>query len=292
MPEENANTGVDQGTDAGGQSEELNIEEILFGDMEEENTGVEEQDDAGPTEGAEQEGEGEKEDAQAEERPAQQQQGSEDIKLPDDADKAFAAKWSAKKDELRDEIVKEIESRTQTTQKQQEQGAPKYREPSNEELEKLANDLDASPQLVKLLHQQQQMINKQTEEVRRRDQQARDKEEFNDAQRYVQELKQNNPNVPDWDAQKLHQYRMDHYKKYQTVLPWREAYKMSLADAVMSGDITKQAQQEAIENIQQRDKEASTLKSSSTKRPTIEDISSGQFEDMVERVKAGDFKRS
>jgi len=291
MPEEHQNTGVDQGSDAGGQEEEFNLEEILFG----EEAGADEQGDAGPDENAEQTGEGEEDKGQQEPdaQPAQTQtQESGDKQLSDDGEKAFAAKWAAKKDEVRREVEAELKQRSETTKQEQDQGAPKHREMSEQEIERLAEDLDVPTQYARIVHQQQQMINQLSENEKRREQMQRERAEYDDAKNYVQELKNQNPSMPEWDDKALHNYRIDHYKKYHTVLPWKEAYKMAIADSVVSGDVTRQAQQEAINNIQRREKEASTLKGSSTKKPTIDDLSTEQFEQLAEEVKSGKYKRS
>lgn len=305
MPEEHINTGVDQGPDAGGQQEDFSLEEILFGG-EDDQTGVDEQSDAGSEETAEQEGEAaEPQEDQQQQEPSEVSAGQGESGLPDEkSEKAFAKKWSAEKEKLNQEreqireeerqrIMQEMQQRTQTTQKQQQQGAPKHREMSDEEIEKLADEWGVPTELVKVVHNQQKMLNQQIEENRKQAKMQRERKEFQDAQDYAQKLKQENPSLPDFDQDKLHQYRMEHYRKYRTHLPWSEAYRMYVADAVMSGDMTRQAQQETINQIQEREKASGSLKGSSQKKPPrIKEAPKDKFEQMVESVKSGKYKRS
>ena len=270
-------TGESNAPAAGETQDSFDLDAILFGDGEEK---VEEQGDDNP-----------------ETEPEQKQvEPEEKEELPEDASKAFAKKWSAEKDKIRDEvrneIMREIQSKQETTPQQQQQGAPQYRELSQEELTKLADQFETSPAVMRLLHNQQMVLNQQAEELKRRAQLDRERSGYSDAQRYVGELVSKNPNLPTWDDKKIHEYRMNHYKAYGTVLPWKEAYRMQVADAVLTGDLTRKAQQETIRKIQQRESETVNVKAHPAQKPTISDLTKEQFENLVAEVKAGKYKRS
>ena len=276
-------TGVDQGSDAGSQ-EEFKLEDILF--SESDDTGVNDEGDAGP--GAEgEQGEGSTEDQGAENK------GHEDS---DPVSKAFAAKWSAKESEIREDerkkVMEELEQRTQTTPQQQQQGAAQHRDMSDQELEKMADDYGVSVEVMRILHKQQQMINQQHEESRRQAQAGREQAEFNEAINYAQKAKSENSAMPDFDKDALHKIRLEHWRKHQTVLPWREAYLVQVADKVLSGELARHAQQETLNKIQERETASGSLKSTSSKKPGIRDLSKDRFEEMVEEVKSGKHSRT
>lgn len=257
------------------QSNELDLESLLFGDQSET---------------------GEKEEVAAE--PAEtEEQVSEAQELPtEDASKAFAAKWSAEKNKLRDEVrsevMAEIQQQTQTTPQQQAQGAPHYRELSQDELNKLADEFETSPAVVRILHQQQQLLNQQAVENRRMTRMTRERAEYTEAQKFAENLVRDNPSLPKWDDKKIHDYRMAHYKKYGTTLPWAEAYRGFIADAVLSGDFSRQTQQETIKKITERDTQSAPLKPTATPKPTISDLTDEQFDKLRAEVLEGKYKRS
>ncbi len=258
---------------AAGAEEEFDLEALLFGDTEE--TGEEPEGDTDPEVEAEQ----------------------GEVELPtEDASKAFAKKWSAEKskirDEVREEVMRELRQQTTTTPQEQERGAPQHRELSTEELEKMAQEFDTSPSVMRILHQQQMMINRQAEDAKRAAHMSRERSEYQGARKYAEEVAAQNPTMPQWDNDKIQDYRLQHYKQYGISLPWKEAYRMQIADAVMSGEVTRQAQQEVIQNIQKRDTASPKIKSQSTQRMTVDDLTKEQFEAMLEDAKAGKFKRS
>jgi hypothetical protein len=275
----NVTSGVDSVPAAGEQTKEessFDLDALLFGDDSE--SGAKEEGAADPDEGTK----------QGEEGPKQE--------LPDDASKAFATKWkeeSGKLEErIRAKILAEMEEKTRTTGAEQAQGAPPNREITPEELEKLADDLKTSPEVAKILYKQQQQINQQTEDSRRGAQRSREQSEYNGAVQYARQLHTENPSLPDWNDDTVHEYRMNHYKTYGTTLPWKEAYRMQLADAVLKGDVSRQAQQEVIRKIQERDTASVGVKSPESRKSTFADLSDEQFAKLKEEVKLGKHKRS
>jgi len=286
---EETTTGVESVPAAGEQvSEELDFEKILFGDDDNSGETEEEEQNAAGSEETEQ-GEGEEEKEQTEE--------PEKPDLPtEDASIAFAKKWEANKakvkDELRAEIMEEIKQQTQTTTQQQSQGAPKYREMTEEQIQKLADDFETSPAVAKVLYAQQQAQNRLQEQLRQQTQRQKEQEEYIEAQRLANKLKQENQSLPDWDNKKLHNYRMEHYKKYGSVLPWGEAYKMAIADAVTTGNLDRQVQQETIKKIQKREETNVGLQKPSTPKLGVEDLTDEQFAKLKDEVMLGKYKRS
>jgi hypothetical protein len=279
----NVTSGVDSVPAAGEQAKEesgFDLDALLFGNDSE--SGAKEEGAADPDEGAEQ-GEGEVREEQIQD-------------LPDDASKAFATKWKEEsgklEEKIRAKILAEMEEKTRTTGAEQAQGAPPNREITPEELEKLADDLKTSPEVAKILYKQQQLINQQTEDSRRNAQRSREQSEYNSAVQYARQLHTENPSLPDWNDDTVHEYRMNHYKTYGTTLPWKEAYRMQLADAVLKGDISRQAQQEVIRKIQERDTASVDVKSPESRKSTIADLSDEQFAKLKEEVKLGKHRRS
>ena len=268
----NVSAGAESAPAAGEQeqSDSFDLESLLFGEDEK---------------GAEVEGA-----ADPVEEPEQQTD-----ELPEDASKAFAKKWAAESDKLKEkvraEVMAEVEQRTRTTPQEQAQGAPTHRSLSEQDLEKLADDLGLSPQATKIFYEQQQAINRLTEETRRNQHRSREQSLYNEAVQYAKKLSAENPSLPNWDDTAVHQYRIDHYKQYGTTLPWKEAYRMQLADAVVNGNLTRQAQQDAIRKIQQRDTASAPVKAPSAKKMSIDDLSSDQFKRMVEDAKVGKFSK-
>lgn len=267
-------SGVEKAVPAAGEQEEsgFDLEKILFGG---DDSGVKEKEAAAP------------------EEPKQKDDAGE---LPEDASKAFAKKLKEEKEkmeqEIRAKIVAELEQRTQTTAQQQGQGAGQFRPMTQEELEKLAEDLETSPKVVSILYQQQQLINQYSDVQKREAQKSADRSEYNAAVAFARKLREENSSMPDWDDESVHTYRMNHYKEYGRTLPWKEAYKMMIADKVMTGNIARETQQETIRKIQERENADVNLKAPGSKAMTIDDLTPEQFAKMKEDALAGKYKRS
>lgn len=283
MTEEQVTSGVETVPAAGEQisssKEEsgFDLDAILYGD--DSDTGVEEEGAAGPAEETvqgEAEGESLKED-------------------PKYDPKAFATKWKEESDKLeekiRTKVLAELEEKTRTTPVEQNQGAPQNREITPEELEELADKLKTSPEVAQILYRQQQVINQQSEDSKLNERRDKERSDYNSAVQYARQLISENPSVPNWDDTKVQAYRMNHYKLYGTTLPWKEAYKMQLADSVLSGDLNRQAQQEAIRQIQERDTATVGVQSPAPRKMGIADLTPEQFQKLKEEVKLGIHKK-
>lgn len=279
MTYEQNNSGANDVPAAGEQNnEEYDIEEILFGGLDDDNSGVDKQ-----------------KDAASESQESEQQEGQGD-ELPEDASKAFAKKLNAEREKIREEerqkIQEEIRQRTETTQQEQQQGAPQHRQMPQEEIERLAEQYEVSVPFMQFMINQQQQNQQLQQKLRERDMRDRERSEYLQAKEFANELKGQNSSLPDWDDKQLDTYRKQYYKRYGAILPWKEAYQMSIADAVTSGELTRQTQQDTIKNIQEREEQSTNIKSPSPKRMTIMDLPKDQFDKMVEDAKLGKYKRS
>lgn len=279
MTYEQNNSGANDVPAAGEQNnEEYDIEEILFGGLDDDNSGVDKQ-----------------KDAASESQESEQQEGQGD-ELPEDASKAFAKKLNAEREKIREEerqkIQEEIRQRTETTQQEQQQGAPQHRQMPQEEIERLAEQYEVSVPFMQFMINQQQQNQQLQQKLRERDMRDRERSEYLQAKEFANELKGQNSSLPDWDDKQLDTYRKQYYKRYGAILPWKEAYQMSIADAVTSGELTRQTQQDTIKNIQEREEQSTNIKSPSPKRMTIMDLPKDRFDKMVEDAKLGKYKRS
>lgn len=283
MSEEHVSTGVENGSAAGNQEasetqehqDDFNLDELLFGS--DENTGDEEGDAA---------------DSQS-----QEQEGKEKDKFEDqNVEEAFAKRLKGEREKIREEehtkIMQEIRKQQETTPRERAQGEPRYRDLSESEIQGLADDLSIPVELARILHKQQQQINNQNEYIRRQSQLTVEQAEYNEAIEYAKKLKEKNPALPEWDAKKLHQYRIDHYNRFKTVLPWTSAYQKAIAQAVESGEITRQTEQNTINKITTReDKTKTNVKSPETKKVSLSDLSKDDFDKLVEEVREGKYTR-
>lgn len=282
MTYDEKNTGVNNTPAAGEQNqEEIDIEKILFGDLEDNDSGVDNEKDAASQSQEPKQDEG-----------AQKQEDD----LPPDASEAFAKKLTKEREKIRDEerkkIEEEISRRSETTPQEQQQGAPQHRQLPQEEVQRLADQYEVSVPYMQFMINMQQQNQQLQQEMRNRDRRDRERGEYSQAKEFASEMKRQNSSLPDWDDQKLDRYRKEHYKRYGTILPWREAYRMGIADAVTSGELTRQTQQDTIKNIQDREDESTTIKSPAPKRMTVMDLPKDQFNKMVEDAKMGKYKRS
>jgi len=265
MPDDEL-TGVNESADAG--QEELNLEDLLQDEVEE--TGEEEVADAEPEVGEE----------TTEQEPEQE----------DRLERAFAKKWAAQKDKLREEIARELkeELRRETVPQQRAyQQTGEIPSLSDAEAERLAEQLEISPNHVRILYAQQMENILLRREVQDLKSGIHDTSEKAQAQQYVREITRNNPALPAWDEKKLAEYRNAYYRAYGQALPWREAYRQYVADTAMSGDLVRQTQQQTIQKIKARDQATVRITAPSTKKPTIEDLPKDQFEKLVEMAKSG-----
>jgi len=215
--------------------------------------------------------------------------------LPDDVSKAFAARLADEREkirkELKDELLTEMSQRTQQPAQQVQQ--PVYKDYTDEQLEELADRYDTSPAMVKKLLEQEQKTELLYMEQRRNAQIIREQNEYRDAKQYAEQLVQQTSALPAWDDTKVDQYRQNHWKQTGVVLPWKDAYRLIISDAVLAGDIKRKTEQDTIKNITKRSEETNTLQQPSTKRkPSIGDLSKDEFDAFIKEAKTGKWKQS
>ncbi len=273
--EKETHSGVEQGLAAGDQ---VDYEQLLFGDGSVEDPGVEEGDAADP---------------EQEQEASPEEPGEETGKDPR-VEEAFAKRLKQKeqtlREEIRTELMREFEA-TKNTPAQQQRGAPPYRGLSDEEVEKLADDLEASPKLVRAFVDQQMRLNQTEQMLRQNTQRDQNRVDYNDGVEFAKSARKNNPDLPDWDDQAMHKIRMEHYQRHGTILPWREAYQIQVARTVVSGDLTRQAQQSVINQIKERDKTTVGLKSPAPQKLDVWDIPGDQWERMKADAASGKYAR-
>jgi hypothetical protein len=282
MPEEKVLTGVEPGSVAGSQ-EAVDYEKLLFGD-EPEDAGVEEEEVAAPDE------------------PKEEEPGIDVEKDPHTAEafaKRLAQKEASLKDELRKSLSEEIRAEltreleaTKTTQAQQQQGAPAYRGLSDEEVEKLADDLEASPKMVRAFLEQQMRLNQTEEMLRQNTQRDQNRVDYNDGVQFAQGARAQNPALPEWNDAELHKVRMEHYRNHGITLPWKQAYQILVAQSVVSGDLTRQAQQDVITQIKERDKTTVGLKSPAPQKLDIWDLPQEEWEKIKAEGARGKYSKT
>ena len=267
---------------AGGQQE---IEEDLFGLGEE--TGEEVPDDAGQEEAGEQ----------------------EETFKDESTEKAFAARLRKGREKIAQETEERIRQEYEAKYKPQEQQrqpyqpqqAPQAYQPQppplpRQKLEELADQFGVTVETAHAMYHQQWLINQQNEAIRRQEENLRrmaDSTAKNEALKGIEQRRRGNPNLPEPDEGRLLQIRTAYKGKYGYDLPWEEAYEKLIAQEAISGNLTRTAQQKVINDITSRGKKTVQAgKGGAAKKPSIEDLSKDEFEALVQRAKAGEFKRS
>ncbi len=264
MPEEKVLTGVEPGPAAGDQ--EVDYEQLLFGEEPEE-PGVEEEEVAVP----------------------EPEEPGIDVEKDPHTAEAFAKRLAQKEASLREELTKTLSSEireeltreleaTRTTPAQQQKGAPVYRGISDEEVEKLADDLEASPKMVRAFLEQRMELNQTQDLLRQTTQRDQNRIEYNDGVQFAQTVRAQNPSLPEWNDAELHKIRMKHYQDHGITLPWKQAYQIHISQAVVSGDVSRQAQQEVISQIKERDKTTVGLKAPAPQKVDIWDVPQEDWE--------------
>ena len=225
----------------------------------------------------------------------------EEPKLNDKAEKAFAKKLAAEKEKMEAKIRQELEEKY----KQQ----PKPNEPkptlqpqngvtplTDEQTEELAYKYGITPEAFTVLYNQQAAIMQLNEKINKQDQfqeQLTDQSTKAETQIAIEQDRKEKPWLPAFDEAKVTAVRNDFKAKYGVNLPWSEAYDRYVAEQAKSGSFARQAQQQAISQIKGRDR--STVhagKGGQAQRPSIDDMSKAQFEEIIAQAKAGKFKKS
>ena len=260
---EEETSGVEQVLPAAGveDSEEMDYSKLLFSDDEEE-TGVE-------------------------------GESAADSELPEDASKAFAKKLTVEREKMEKEIRAELTAEIQKQPTEQVTDGPaRYKPLSGQELEDLAEKLGATPELVSIIYNQEQMNRQMFDDMRKRDKRDLERNEYNQAVTYAKELKEKHPDVPNWDDGAIHKYRMQFYRNYNRTIPWKEAYRAIIADTVLSGDMKRNTEQDLLRKITERDTANVSITKPQQKKVGVWDLPPSQFAEFKKQALEGKFKKS
>lgn len=219
-------------------------------------------------------------------------------------EKAFAARLRKEREKIAQETEQRLrqEFEARYGQQQQQQPQQQYTPPPQappplpmQELENLADQLGVTIETANAMYHQQWLINQQNEAIKRQDEYLRrmaDNTSKSEALKAIEQRRRGNPNLPEPDEARMSQIRQEYKGKYGYDLPWEEAYEKLVAQEAISGNLTRTAQQRVINDITARGrKTVQAGKGGRAKKPSIEDMSTEDFEALVEQAKAGKFKR-
>lgn len=207
-------------------------------------------------------------------------------------EEAFAAKWSAKKDELREELRSEIRREFEKEAKPQ-QPAQEFSMPeslSETEIQSLADQLEVSPQQVRinysimrnqkiLEHENARLKKEQFEESERRE-----------ARKFADSARKKNPFLPEYNDTAVNEYRQKYHQERGLTLPWPEAYRLMVADMAVEGQLMQAAQQKLINQLTTRDKSSVQVEGPASQHSSsnIMDLSKEDFEKLKQKALRGE----
>lgn len=274
-------TGVEQ-VPAAGEQEELTVEDLFGG----EETGVEEAPAAG---------EEVTEEGTAREKAAEQEERTE---------VAFAKRLSQEREKLRDELREEVLREVKAQQPQQAQQQPPQQQMpptlTNEQAERIAEELDTTPQMARLMYDRdvkfyslQQQALAQARLISELSGKIGEGSEKEMAKREIAALTAQNPSAPPWDENEIGKFREDYQRKNNRLPSWRESYSLYVAEQALSGKLARQTQQQTLREIAGREKSTVQITSPEpAKKVSVEELSVDVFNKLIERAKQGEFKRS
>ena len=207
---------------------------------------------------------------------SEQTEGVEDSDAPGDEELAFKKRLEREIRKLREEIRAELEAEYQRRYVQ-----PPSPESQQEIVESLADRLGITTEAARAILNQQILIN-----------QLREREAMNEARAEVEALRATRKELPPWDEKKLSAIRERFEREYGYPLPWKDAYRLYVAEEALSGEIRQRTEQDVLANVQRRDK--STVKTGKggdtpTKRSAW-DLSPDEFAALRDRALRGELK--
>jgi len=214
--------------------------------------------------------------------------------LPEEAEKAFAKRLKAEREKIEREVREQITAETKNVQTENvyQQSPTTFKPLSGEELEAMAEKLGATPELVNIIYNQEQMNRQLHEHMRKREKIEQERREYDQAVAYAKALKEKHPTVPEWNDDMVHKYRMQFYRDYGRTIPWREAYKAVITDSVLTGDMERNTEQEVLRKVTERDSANVTISKPQQKKLGMWDLTPSQFAEVKERALEGKFKKS
>lgn len=213
-------------------------------------------------------------------------------------EQAFAKRLAAEREKIRHEMEEEYQSKNVQQQNTPPPVTPAQPPPlPKEQLDKLSYELGLSEEAVQVLYHQQHQLNLQNELVRNQASyiaSLEDNSTKSQAKAEIEKQRAANPMLPEFDEQKVSQIRSDYRAKHGKAMPWKDAYKQLVAEEAISGNLLRSVEQKTVQQVAKRGtKTVQAVKGGgASSRPGIEDLSLDDFNKLVEKAKAGKFKKS
>ena len=223
--------------------------------------------------------------------------------------KAFAKKLKKDRQKLKDEVLQELKEEgivpkdIKSTPETQQQPQPQQRRPSvsREQIDRIADQLSITPELARVLVDQQTALDQQSSYIRRLEGQLQDVDENStkgEVKLGIEEERKEKPYLPEWNEKEISKIRKEYRDNHGGTLSWRDAYEKYVAKETMSGNLpsnlTRKAEQDTLKNVKRR--KGSSIKSSGTKKkakkPSYADMSQEEFERHIKEAKSGKFTKS
>ena len=285
--------GVDGSDDAGLENDELDTDNLETGDYDDEG-------DADPEDAdveTEDEGDDNEPDESEEEEPLDNPKSREA--------KAFAKRLAAKERQIADRLKAELTAEFEAKYGQQKQPDtkatpavdPLYADMppmTREQLEAYADQQGITADAAWVQLNQQHAINKLHKQLQAQQtatQQTAEERRKAAAIREVATQRKANPNLPAFSEAKIEKIRGDYQKANGTALPYMDAYRMMVADEVISGKTTRRVQQDTLNNVSKRDTQSVRAGSGGKVTPkSFDDMSEAEFEAKIAEARAGKLK--
>jgi hypothetical protein len=280
-------TGVDNASAAGEQSGELDLDNYFSGEDE---TGVEDPSAAGQETGEEGEAETVEGEAQPDEAAGQ------------DFAKDFAKKLAAEREKIRRELEEEYQAAQAPAPVQQPGGIlPAPPVLTRDVVSQLAAELGTSEEVVRVMYNLQHTVNQYGEMFKGMAGYIVNLEDTStkgQAMAEIEKMRVANPLLPEFDEARISRIRADHKKAGGGILPWKKAYEQLVSEEAISGNLLRQVEhkteQKTVQQITKRGSKTTQVGKGGgqAKRPGIEDLSAEDFNKLVEKAKAGQYKKS
>ena len=242
-----------------------------------------------------------------------QQHTGEDEELPPEAEKAFARRLAAKEEQIRKEYDQKYSAQQHPQRQQQgvpgpgdqkvgppprqQQQAPQQQPAlSKEQIDKLAEDLALTPEAVNVLYNQQMAISQQDSRIREQQEyleNLRDESTKAETRTEIEAQRKENPSLPEFDEERVKEMRKQYKDQYGVNLPWKEAYRQLVAEEAMTGNLSRNVQQQTIQQVADRGGVNTQIGKGgkSASKPDLWDLSSDQFSKVKEQALQGKLKK-
>lgn len=231
-----------------------------------------------------------------------QRQGEDDDEAPqldEKVEKAFAKRLAAEREKIRREYEEKLQaSLTEYTPPTSQYQPPAQPQVPTVDFERavnqLADDLMITPEAARAMIYQQMELNR----IKAMQAEVQDRSAKAEAKAQIEAQRQQNPHLPPFDEKVLEKVRRDHQSRTGYTLSWHDAYRQYVADQALAGSlfasVEQQAEQKAISQITKRNKTTVQAgKGARSPKPTsVWDVPDDEMDRLIERAKAGEFKKS